>query len=172
MINKQSLWFLTLFSLILVLSVYYVTMPNELLLTNNGNYNGENNDKNNEENEPTVNVNESEILVALRLEANEQTNKELSDLQIILTNIDASVEERNNAFEKIKLINEIKALEQKIEKDILDEYKLKAFIKINGDQVRIVVNSSNHDNTLANNIMRKVQENFDKQMYISVKFQQ
>lgn len=36
MINKQNLWFLTLFSLILVLSVYYVTMPNDLLLTNNG----------------------------------------------------------------------------------------------------------------------------------------
>ena len=34
MINKQSLWFLTLFSLILVLSVYYITMPNDLLLTN------------------------------------------------------------------------------------------------------------------------------------------
>lgn len=35
MINKKSLWFLTLFSLILVLSVYYITMPSELLLTNN-----------------------------------------------------------------------------------------------------------------------------------------
>ena len=32
MINKRSLWFLTLFSLILVLSVYYVTMPSELLI--------------------------------------------------------------------------------------------------------------------------------------------
>ena len=30
MINKQNLWFLTLFSLILVLSVYYITMPNEI----------------------------------------------------------------------------------------------------------------------------------------------
>ena len=27
MINKQSMWFLTLFSLVLVLGVYYVTMP-------------------------------------------------------------------------------------------------------------------------------------------------
>ena len=34
MINKQNLWFLTLFSLILVLSVYYITMPSELLLNN------------------------------------------------------------------------------------------------------------------------------------------
>ena len=35
MINKKNLWFLTLFSLILVLSIYYITMPNELLITNN-----------------------------------------------------------------------------------------------------------------------------------------
>ena len=32
MIKKQNLWFLTLFSLILVLSVYYITMPNDLLV--------------------------------------------------------------------------------------------------------------------------------------------
>lgn len=31
MINKQKLWFLTLFSLILILGVYYVTLPNDLL---------------------------------------------------------------------------------------------------------------------------------------------
>ena len=35
MMNKKSLWFLTLFSFILVLSVYYITMPSELLLTSN-----------------------------------------------------------------------------------------------------------------------------------------
>ena len=37
-INKQGLIFLTLTSLILVLSVYYVTMPTELLLTTNSLY--------------------------------------------------------------------------------------------------------------------------------------
>ena len=31
MIKKEKLWFLTLFTLILVLSVYYITMPNDLL---------------------------------------------------------------------------------------------------------------------------------------------
>ena len=31
MMNKKNLWFLTLFSLVLVLSIYYVTMPNDLL---------------------------------------------------------------------------------------------------------------------------------------------
>ena len=37
MVNKQGLWFLTLTSLALVLSVYYITMPNELLISNNSN---------------------------------------------------------------------------------------------------------------------------------------
>ena len=31
MINKQSVWFVTLFSLILVLSIYYVTMNDNSL---------------------------------------------------------------------------------------------------------------------------------------------
>ena len=37
--NKQNLWFLTLLSLILVLGIYYVTMPNELLLGKDTNKN-------------------------------------------------------------------------------------------------------------------------------------
>ena len=41
MINKQNLWFLTLFSLILVLSIYYITMPSELLLTTGTNIKSE-----------------------------------------------------------------------------------------------------------------------------------
>ena len=33
MINKKNIWFLTLFSLVLVLSVYYITMPSDVLVT-------------------------------------------------------------------------------------------------------------------------------------------
>ena len=31
MLNKQNLWFITLFSLILILGIYYVTIPNDVL---------------------------------------------------------------------------------------------------------------------------------------------
>ena len=30
--NKQNLWFLTLFSLILILGVYYITLPSEIFM--------------------------------------------------------------------------------------------------------------------------------------------
>lgn len=166
MINKKSLWFLTLFSLILVLSVYYITMPSELLLTNQDSNSGKDNN-----NQPTVNIKESEILTALRIEANEQLMEELNNLKEILTNVETSVDEKNNAFEKMKMLNVNRGEEEKLEKKILDEFKLKSFVKIDGDQIRVVVAREKHDATIANNIMRSIQSNYDKKMYISVKFQ-
>ena len=166
MINKRNLWFLTLFSLILVLSVYYVTMPSELLMTTNSNYTSEE--------EPVVNtidVSESNILTALRVEEEEKVSNELSELQAILVNADASTDDKNNAYEKIKDINNKRTMEQNLENIIQNTYNLKSFIKIDGDQIRVVALSSTHDSTLANNIIRTIQSNYDSNKYISVKFQ-
>lgn len=168
MINKRNLWFLTLFSLILVLSVYYITMPSELLVSNNGEYNLE---LVSNETEPVVNTSESSILTALRIEAEEKVSSEISELQAILVNADATPEEKNNAYEKIKNINNVRTEEEKLEKQIMDAYSLKSFVKIDGDQIRVVIESDKHDNSLANNIIRTVQQNYDKDKYISVKFQ-
>lgn len=171
MINKKNLWFLTLFSLILVLSVYYITMPSEVLMGTNSNY--FTNTVNSDEDDDNVNVTveESEILVALRVEANDQMLSEIEALETILTNVDSTVDEKNNAFEKIKLLNINRGMEEEIESKILEEFNLKSFVKINEDQIRIVVSKDEHDEVLANDIMRSVQSKFDKKMYISVKFQ-
>ena len=169
MINKRSIWFLTLFCLILVLSVYYVTMPSELLLTTNGDYTDSTAEVNKEVN---VDVDESTILTSLRVESDQQMMNEIEQLQDILTNSESTVEQKNDAYEKIKSLNLNKGEEQQIEKQILDTYKLKSFVKVNGNQVRVVVLSKEHDSSLANNIMRTVQSNYDSEMYVSVKFQQ
>ena len=168
MINKQSIWFLTLFSLILVLSVYYITMPNELLLTTNSKQTSKTEDIN----EADVVIEESEILTALRVESEEQRTAEIDELNKILNNGEASIDDKNNAFEKLKDINSIKGKEQILEKKIKDNFKLDAFVKIDdNNQVRIVIAGNDHNVTLANDIMRTVQEEFDNKMYISVKFQ-
>lgn len=173
MINKKNLWFLTLFCLILVLSVYYVTMPSELLMTTNSDYVNSIINENNETpvSSPEVIVNESNILTALRIESEEQVSSELEELQAILVNADATTDEKNNAYEKIKNINNTRTEEEKLEKQILEKYNLKSFVKINGNQIRVVISSENHDNVLANGIMRMIQENYEDSKYISVKFQ-
>ncbi len=168
MINKKNLWFLTLFSLVLVLSVYYVTMPSELLVTGNGKVtvNNKNNDK-----DKNVSVKESDILTSLRVEADNQLKQEMDVLKQVLTNTDVSVDEKNSAFEELKLLNQLKGKEEKLEDLVKSTYNLGSFIKIDNDQIRVVVESTDTSASLANNIMRTIQNQFDNKMYISVKFQ-
>ena len=161
MINKKSIWFLTLFSLILVLSVYYITMPSELLLSTNNDYTEE---------KPTVEITESTVLASLRVEADEEMMQELDELKLILTNEESTIEEKNNALNKMKDLNIKRGEEEKIENKILEKFNLQAFVKMKDNQIEIVINSSNHDRELANNIMRSVQEEYESQKYISVKF--
>ena len=78
MINKRGLWFLTLFSLILVLSVYYITMPSELLMTAN---NSDSSEETKEVSTTADEDNESAELVALRVEAEEQMLDEITELK-------------------------------------------------------------------------------------------
>lgn len=163
MINKKNLWFLTLFSLVLVLSIYYITMPNELLITNNSNTE-ENSDE-------VVNIKESSIISALKVEDDNLVLEQINNLKEKLTNSDISVEEKNTVFEELKSINKNSSLEETIESKIKSTYSYDNFIKIDNDQVRVVIDSKEHDVTLANNIMRLVQNEFDKKMYISVEFQ-
>lgn len=175
MINKRSLWFLTLFSLILVLSIYYITMPSELLLNNNTEIKKEKklDKKNNkeEQNQVTVNVEESDLLVALRVESDSEMQNEIEELKTVLTDEKATTTEKNNAYEKIKNINNNRSEEENLEKKIKDEFSLNSFIKIDGDQIKVTVESEKHDTSLANKIMRSIQSNYENSKYISVKFQ-
>lgn len=166
MINKKSLWFLTLFSLILVLSIYYITMPSELLLTTN-----KNNTKNKSEEKVNVDLEESSLLVALRLESDEAMSKEIEDLQLVLTNAKSSVDDKNKAYEKIKELNDTRGEEEKLETQIKENYNLNSFIKIKDNQIQVTIDSSEHSETIANNIMRTIQANYEDSKYITVKFQ-
>lgn len=162
MINKQSLWFLTLFSLILVLSVYYVTMPSELLFTDNGKI---------DKKDSSVVIKESELLTALRVETEDQRISMMKELKMILTNIEASVHEKNNAYEQLKLLDVLKGKEELLEKKINKDFELSSFVKIDNNQIRVVIASDKHDTKLANDIMRSIQNEFEEKVYISVKFQ-
>lgn len=168
MINKRGLWFLTLFSLILVLSVYYITMPSELLMTTN---NSSDETKETKEVSATTDNNESAELVALRVEAEEQMLDEITELQSVLTNSESTTEEKNAAFEQMQQLNQTRGEEESLEQKIQKEHNLKAFVKIDGSNVSVVIDSTKHDKTLANKIMRTVQEEFDSGVSISVKFQ-
>lgn len=165
MINKRSLWFLTLFSLILVLSVYYITMPSELLMATNNSSDEARSVSATTENE------ESAELVALRVESEEKMLDEITELKAILTDSKSTTEEKNKAFEKMQELNKNRGTEESIESKIKDEFNLKSFVSIDETSVSVTVDSTKHDKALANKIMRLVQTEFETSMSISVKFQ-
>ena len=57
------------------------------------------------------------------------------------------------------------------EAKIKETYSIESFVKINKDQISVVVSSNEHNYKKANDIIRLVQENYKEKMYITVKFQ-
>lgn len=161
MINKQSIWFTFLFSIILVLSIFYITMDNNEL----------------EEfidvvdtNDTTLVVNESTELVALRVQSDEDVMNSINELQEIILSETTDLQQKNDAYDDLINISNNKSSEQKIEKILTEEFDVQSFVKINGSNVTVVVDSSKHDFVLANNIIRRISEEFTSDKYITVKF--
>jgi len=114
MINKQSVWFVTLFSLILVLSIYYVTLNDSNLQNILEDFN-----KTTTNTTPVnVNIEESTLLTSLRIQEDESVLKEMNDLQSILLDGTKTSEEKNNAYNSLMQLNQKKGEEEKIEKKI------------------------------------------------------
>lgn len=162
MINKQNLWFVTLFSLILILGIYYVSIDDEVaavLKTDNTN-----SDK------QVIEITESDVLVALEVENDEEKQTLMEEYQNILLDTNSTIEQKNEAYENIQKLNDSTSDEAKIKEKINKQFNLNSFVKINGDNISIVIASNKHDNTLANSIIRCVQELYKDTKYITVKF--
>lgn len=164
MINKQKLWFLTLFSIILVLTVYYVALPNETLsnLLKSSETNSE---------ESKVSINSEDSLASLRIENDEETLSEISKLEETLQDKSVSAEDKSNAYNKLLLINLNKGKEAALEELVLKEHKIKSFIIIKNDQINVTVATKDSSPEKANQIMRTIQKEFSEKKYITVKYQ-
>lgn len=162
--NKQNLWFITLFSIILVLSIYYISMPSNILEEYT-------NTKNDNSDTTVSEITPSTSLVALRVASDEELLNNINNLQSTITDKEKTVAEKNNAYEELMTLNENKGLEENIESKLKEKFEYDSFVKINKDQINIVISSTKHDKLIANNIIKEVQSMFDTKKYITIKFQ-
>lgn len=163
MINKKNLWFLTLTSIILVLAIYYVTMP-----LGNDTYVSSNVD---DDKEVMVNIEESEVLTAARIEKQEQDLTEIKKLQEILLSNDKTVDEKNEAYEQIKYINVSKSNEEKLEKNINNSFEVTSFVQIKDNTIKVVIANKEDSLELANKIISLVNKETNNEFYVTVKFE-
>ena len=145
MIKKQNLWLLTLFSVILVLGVYYITMPNSSSILK------EEENKEVETNKTSLEIEEDTYITALKEEYEEETLKQIKELESLLNEKLTSTDEKNNAYLKIKALNDKKAEEEALMANIKKEFSYDTFVKIENNDITVVVKTDKHDKTLANN---------------------
>jgi len=159
--NKQNLWFLTLFSLILILGVYYITLPSDIF---------SNNKTESVSKDVDVKVSETNKLVALRVERDEHISTVMSELQDKIIN-SSDADEKNNAFEELKVLNLSKGKETYLEDKLLNEFQINSFVEINNDNITVTIAAKEHNATLANDLMRSIQEEFEDKKNITIKFE-
>lgn len=161
MINKQNIWFTFLFSIILILSIFYISMDNNELSEFVSNV---------DTTDTTLVVNESTELVALRIQNDEEILESINELQSIILDSATDLQAKNEAYDKLMNINDNKTTQESLEKLIKEEFGYDSFVKVNGDSVTVIVDSNEHDYNLANDIIRCVSSYFKTDKYISVKF--
>ena len=160
MINKQSLWFVTLFSLIIILSIYYFSTDQTNLSVANI------------KNTKSIIANKTDDgnISVLKVTEDESTVSKIDELQSILLDTDATLEEKNNAYDELEVISNRKGKENEISTIIKKEFKYDNFVKISDNQVSVVISSGELSNQNANKIIKKVQEKFKENVYVTVKF--
>lgn len=101
--NRQALAFLTLFSLILMLSVYYVTIPADDMSVSTKEHNSE-----------PLTTSKQETSETLQENADEKKDQQLSEESATLSDEAASEEDKKEALETMDAIKDTKKTETKI----------------------------------------------------------
>ena len=127
---------------------------------------------------PTISKSESVVaskaddsnISVLKVTDDEAAVSKISELQSILLDTEASLEEKNDAYDQLDAMKNRKTKENELSTLIKKEFKYDNFVKINDNQVNVVISSVEHSNEIANKIIKKVQEQFKENVYVTIKF--
>ncbi|MFS0764911.1 SpoIIIAH-like family protein [Peribacillus phoenicis] len=193
LLKKQTVWLLTMLSLVVVLSVYYLTAPEENAadMTSTEQMEQEENKtesktENKEdtkgetksEKETSKNTEGSSVTIAsgdefesLRMQIEDERAKLNEELTAKMGNTELSAEERDEAYAKIEQLSETKVKENIIENLIVAMDYNAALVRVDGTDVKVSVKADKQTKTEANNIIRLVRKEVSDAQNVVVDFQ-
>lgn len=180
MLKKQTVWLLTMLSLMIVLSIYYMTSPdNEDLAYIDT---GKESSKETTAEEPAkndtdaevdnvANVGEDELFTTLRMELEDERSATTERLNEIVASSSASLEEKNKARDDINVLEQVSTKESILEESILAaaEYQ-DVLVRSDGEKVHVHVKVDELSKEEAVNIMQMVRDEFGE-VTVDVNFQ-
>lgn len=152
--NKQAITFLTLFSLILVLSIYYILLPPELDTGNK------------------VNITEKtqSQIVSLQEELNKKREGIISENNDTIASSSSTSDTISKALETIAETKEIAAKEKEVA-EVLEKAGFKqCFVEVEGKNIKVVVEKKDATKNDANAIIKTLLSHLGKEYQVEVKF--
>ncbi|NMA90310.1 MAG: SpoIIIAH-like family protein [Amphibacillus sp.] len=192
MLKKQTVWLLTLLSLTIVLSVFYMNSPDS------DDFSFVFQEKSKEDTEKTagdlsdLNQNltstsdlegtdledmvssvstEDDLFTLIRMELAQSRSSQMEKLESVVASGTASVDEKNTAFEELTRINQLSTKELIVEESLKAEYGYPdVLVRSMEDTVIVTVKTDQLSDKEANEIMRTVYDEFGA-LQVEVKFQ-
>lgn len=132
--NRHLIAFLSVFSLGLVLSIYYVLIPRDVPKEVNNTFD-------------SIDVSESEdhYFASLKLQREEEHKDKIDSFQMIMVSTNASAEEKKSALEKIEAENRVYSLELEIDNKITDLGYPNAYTRIIDKDVSLVIGKNDKE---------------------------
>ncbi|WP_201713457.1 SpoIIIAH-like family protein [Rossellomorea arthrocnemi] len=180
LLKKQTVWLLTMLSLVIVLSVYYITSPTQQATDmayqeKDGKEQAKDGDKetmSGTDMEVVTDAAGNEMFEALRLEVTDQREQLREELEAKVANADVSAEEKSAAYEQMENLREMAMTESVLETMIKTMGYKDALVRANGENIRITVKSDKeHSKADANEIIRLVMSEVGQMKPVAVEFQ-
>ncbi|WP_416324860.1 stage III sporulation protein AH [[Eubacterium] hominis] len=167
--NKQALAFLTMFSLVLMLSVYYVTLPSDSTSVmdekdkTTEKVNGES------EKENTSQTETKDKAKDLQDEINQKKETELNSSSEVIANKDSEEQEKQEALSTMDEVKEQQQLQEQI-KNALAKEKLNAAVEIKDTTCTITIFDTKEDKKTAASVMKIASDIVNQKYLIEVSF--
>lgn len=188
LLKKQTVWLLTMLSLVVVLSVYYITSPeqkgNEMATTaqkaSDQQEMKQAADKTQESVKPDVKdqktvvttVEGDDAFDSLRMQLEDQRSQKKEDLQAEIASTDLPADKRSEAYDQMQKLNETAQKEEILETLIKTMGYEDALVRADGEKVNITVKSKKkHTAAAANDIIQLVKKEIGETNYVAVEFQ-
>ncbi|MCP3738532.1 SpoIIIAH-like family protein [Rossellomorea sp. BNER] len=185
LLKKQTVWLLTMLSLVIVLSVYYITSPAQqgtdtAAVEEEKDTGKQEEAAKGEEGKETMSESEMDIVTgaagdeefeAMRLEVKDERSKAREQLEVKLSSTDLSPEERNKAYEEMETLQELATTEVALETMIKTLGYEDALVMADADKVKVTVKAEKHDAASANKIIQLVKSEIGQLKHVAVNFQ-
>lgn len=176
LLKKQTVWLLTMLSLVVVLSVYYITSPEQ---------SGQNLANTTEETEKSnetaasesaddsaviTNASGDEMFEALRLKLNDERSKMIEELTAKMANTELPAEEISAAKDQIDQLDALAKKEEMLETLIRAMNYEDVLVRADGKNVVVTIKAKELSRTAANDIIREVNNEIGNLQAVTVEF--